>query len=277
MTLTKKVMECRIKLAKRNSGCSLSPEEVIAEALKHKVYVAFSGGRCSQAALHLAIQQSPDIPVVFNNTGVEYPETVKHVRFIAEKWRLNYHELRPDTTFWKIVDKHGFPQLRGLSRVAGRPRKPKCCELMKEAPARRFGKSGGYDGFVDGIRVEESRPRALGIFQKGLCYLAERDGLWKFHPVALLSLEELMAYVKREGIPLNPLYEPHLVGDPIPPGLSRIGCMPCTGFTTWREQLAEQNPKLFRFVNDSFQKYKGEPTLWEFYEQNDTCRQEPEI
>jgi len=41
--------------------------------------------------------------------------------------------------------------------------------------------------------------------------------------------------------------------------------------------IAEQNPKLFRMVNDAFQKNRGEPTLWEFYEQNDTCRQEPEI
>lgn len=155
MTLTKKVMDQRIRLAKRNPGCSLSPEEVIAEALKHKVYVAFSGGRCSQVALHLAIQQSPDIPVVFNNTGVEYPETVKHVRMIAEKWRLNYHELHPDTTFWEIVDKHGFPQLRGSVRVAGRPRKPKCCELLKEAPAKKFSKENGYEGFISGIRVEE--------------------------------------------------------------------------------------------------------------------------
>jgi len=187
VTLTQKVMDARRKLAMRHPNSSRSAEYIITEALKYKVYVAWSGGRCSTVALHLTLQQDPDIPVVFNMVG-----------------------------------------------------------------------------FISGIRVEESRPRALGIYQKGPYYKAKRDGLWKFHPVALWGMAKLMDYVNLHNIELNPLYEM---------GLPRVGCMPCTGFTQWREQLSTTKPRYYKWLNREYQKWAGEPTLWE-YENPLGCRQE---
>jgi len=267
MPLTPKVAEMRIKYASQHPTSSMTAEEVVAEALKHKVYVAWSGGRCSTVALHITLQLAPNIPVVFNNTGIEYPETVTYVRRIADEWRLNFHELHPDTTFWKIVEEYGFPQLRGKG-PKGRERKPMCCELLKEAPTKKFSKDHKLDGFITGIRVEESRPRMFGIAQRGLFYQASRDHIWKFHPIALWRLDKLMTYAKTNNIELNPLYELK--------GIPRIGCMPCTGFTTWREQLKKTNPRFYKWLNREVKKSEGEPTLWEFWEGPDTCRQDPE-
>lgn len=239
----------------------MTAEEIVAEALKHKIYVAWSGGRCSTVALHLTIQQDPDIPVVFNNTGVEYPETVKYVREMAEAWRLNFNELNPEANFWDLVKEHGFPQLRG-SGPKGRKRKPACCTYLKEAPANKFLKENGMDGYITGLRVEENRPRALVIFQKGVYYKANRDRIWRFHPVALWPLGKLMKYAKEHDIPLNPLYEQ---------GLPRVGCRPCTGFTTWRKQLSMISPKFYKWLNREYQKSMGEPTLWEYEDSYDIC------
>lgn len=258
---SKKVLAYRIRLASRHPTASMTAEEIIAEALKHKTYVAYSGGRCSQVALYLTIQQDPDIPVVFNNTGIEYPETVKHVRKTAEEWDLNYHELKPDANYWDLVKEHGFPQLRGSSKKK-RPRKPACCTYLKEAPANKFVKEHNMDGLITGIRVEENRPRALMVFQVGVFYKAVRDKLWKFHPVALWPLTKLMKFVKEENIELNPLYEK---------GLPRIGCMPCTGFSSWRQQLKMMNPAYFKWLNREVKKSEGEPTLWEYVDRYDIC------
>jgi len=258
---SKKVLAYRIRLASRHPTASMTAEEIIAEALKHKVYFAYSGGRCSQVALYLTIQQDPDIPVVFNNTGVEYPETVKHVRKTAKEWNLNYNELKPDANYWDLVKKHGFPQLRGSSKKK-RPRKPACCTYLKEAPANKFMKENGMDGYITGLRVEENRPRALVIFQKGVYYKAIRDNVWRFHPVALWPLTRLMKFVKEENIEINPLYER---------GLPRVGCMPCTGFSSWREQLKMMNPVYFKWLNREYQKSTGEPTLWEYEDRYDIC------
>ena len=123
-------------------------------------------------------------------------------------------------------------------------------------------KENEMDGYITGLRVEESRPRALVIFQKGVFYKANRDRIWRFHPVALMSLEELMKYAKDQNIPLNPLYEQ---------GLPRVGCMPCTGFITWREQLKMVNPTFYKWLNREYQKSVGEPTLWEYEDRYDLC------
>ncbi len=263
--LTPKVRAARIRLAMRHPNSAYTASHIIGEALKHKVYLAFSGGRCSTVALHLTLKQDPDIPVVFNNTGIEYPETVKYTREIAEKWDLNFHELKPEHNFWDLVKEHGFPQLRGSPAKKTRRRKPICCKLLKEAPGNKFRKANDLEGFITGIRVEESRPRALGVFQTGPYYLAKRDGIWKAHPVALWSIERLMEYVDIHDIPLNPLYAM---------GYTRVGCMPCTGFTSWRAQLQEHKPRFYKWLNREYQKSVGEPTLWEYEDFND-CRQEP--
>jgi len=245
----------------------MTPEEIIAKALKHNVYIAWSGGRCSTIALHYTIQQDPNIPVVFNNTGVEYPETVNYVRYMAEKWSLNFHELKPEANFWGLVKEYGFPQLRG-SGPKGRHRRPACCIYLKEAPGNKFLKENGMDGYITGIRVEESRPRALLIYQKGVYYKANSDGIWRFHPVALLTLNQIMEYANSHNIPLNPLYNR---------GLPRVGCRPCTGFIGWRKQLSQVNPRFYKWLNREYQKSKGEPTLWEFEDRYDICLENESI
>jgi len=47
------------------------------------VAVAFSGGRDSLVALHLTLQRRRDVKVVFVNTSIEFPETLKYIRELA--------------------------------------------------------------------------------------------------------------------------------------------------------------------------------------------------
>ncbi|MBM4570219.1 phosphoadenosine phosphosulfate reductase family protein [Rhodococcus hoagii] len=44
--------------------------------LRHDGYVAFSGGKDSMVALDLARRADPDVPVVFFDSGLEFPETL---------------------------------------------------------------------------------------------------------------------------------------------------------------------------------------------------------
>jgi len=69
-----------------------------------QVYVSFSGGKDSTALLYMVREMYPNIPAVFSNTGLEFPE----VRRFALS-QPNVVEIRPDTTFIDVVRKEGYP------------------------------------------------------------------------------------------------------------------------------------------------------------------------
>ncbi|RLI84590.1 hypothetical protein DRP07_00790, partial [Archaeoglobales archaeon] len=56
--------------------------DIINEALglTNNQAIAFSGGKNSLVALHIILKFKPDIKVVFCNTGVEYPQSLKFTR-----------------------------------------------------------------------------------------------------------------------------------------------------------------------------------------------------
>ena len=68
------------------------------------VAVAWSGGKDSTLVLYFVIQKFPKVPVIFNNTGVEYPETIAFVRDMTVAWNLNLIETKPVKTYRQRLD-----------------------------------------------------------------------------------------------------------------------------------------------------------------------------
>ena len=79
----------------------------IIEWYKHyggAVCVSFSGGKDSTVLLHIARQLFPDIPAVFSNTGLEYPEIQKFVKSCE-----NVDIVTPAMRFDEVVSTYGYP------------------------------------------------------------------------------------------------------------------------------------------------------------------------
>lgn len=68
------------------------------------VYVSFSGGKDSTVLLHLVRSMYPDVPAVFCNTGLEYPE----LRHFAESMP-NVDVIHPKMPFDQVIRKYGYP------------------------------------------------------------------------------------------------------------------------------------------------------------------------
>lgn len=67
-------------------------------------YISFSGGKDSTVLLHIARQIYPDIPAVFSNTGLEYPE----IRRFA-KAHDNVETVQPKIPYNEVISTYGYP------------------------------------------------------------------------------------------------------------------------------------------------------------------------
>lgn len=85
------------------------------------VYVSFSGGKDSTVLKHIVDGMYDDIPSVFVNTGLEYPEIQQFVREIkAGKYACFNPEveiIRPEMRFDEVIKQHGYPV---ISKVIAR-------------------------------------------------------------------------------------------------------------------------------------------------------------
>lgn len=74
-----------------------------------KVYVSFSGGKDSEVVLHLVRQMYGDqIPAVFVNTGLEFPQIRQHVLRLKEEWG-NIEIIQPELRFDQVIKQYGYP------------------------------------------------------------------------------------------------------------------------------------------------------------------------
>lgn len=68
------------------------------------VYVSFSGGKDSTVLLHIVRSLFPDVPAVFSNTGLEYPELQKFVKQFD-----NVTTIYPRIKFTEVITEYGYP------------------------------------------------------------------------------------------------------------------------------------------------------------------------
>jgi phosphoadenosine phosphosulfate reductase len=247
--LSSKVEDARINYAKKRmefKGLKIyQAQELVEEAVKRhkdKVAVCCSFGSCSVVVLHLALKFKSDIKVIFNNTGVEYPETIEYKNRLQQIWDLNLIETKPIKSFWQCVKEYGFPEPRvtyAKSKV-GRTYLPKCCYYLKDLPLKKACEEFGIEAVLTGVRAAESHVRMFTIAQKGMVYFTKRyGGIWRYHPIALWTQEDVWKYLRNNNIPINPVYLK---------GIPRSGCMPCTGYLHWEKYLSKTNPKLYRYI-----------------------------
>ena len=78
-----------------------------------QVYVSFSGGKDSTALKHIVDSMYDDVPAVFVNTGLEYPEIQQFVRSIKagkyDCFNSDVEIIRPEMRFDEVINKYGYP------------------------------------------------------------------------------------------------------------------------------------------------------------------------
>ena len=255
--------------------------DVIREFVEHEgengVYVSFSGGKDSLVCLHLVRSIYPEVPAVFANTGIEFPEQVKFVRSFP-----NVIEVHPIKHFPKIIKEDGivYPSkevamyvrdakkgcryavngIKGLDKYGKENRykarfkkwaylmdcgvkiSPDCCKLMKEKPLRDYEEQNSKSPII-GTRAEESFRRAVGWMKSGCNSFAVNRA--KSTPLSLWMESDVLRYIDENGIKMSPMY--------IYGGMKRTGCMFCPvpiahGDYTNIEYARIHYPKIFETI-----------------------------
>lgn len=198
--------------------------------------VAFSAGKDSTVLLHLVRQYRPNVLVIYGNTTIEFPECIRFARWLRKEWHLNFYEARPEVTFWWIIKEYGWPlmgktygvggvahkssrkqffdDLNSRGELSGQyaiqaqvPISSACCTFLKERPSQKLQRELGVDGVFLGIMASESRRRMFNFLEYGEWYYPKSQRIWKCHPLAIWTDEDIWAYIHRYGIRYADLYD----------------------------------------------------------------------
>lgn len=183
-----------------------------------------SFGAESVALLHLASRVSKDLPILFIDTEMLFPETLTYQRDVARKLGLR------KVTIIRAADLATHDPDGTLHRSDP----DACCALRKSAPLQQA--LAGFDGWITGRKRFQSGTRAqLPHFE------TEAAGnRIKVNPLAFWAPGDVQEYITENNLPRHPL---------VAQGYPSIGCMPCTSKVTpgedpragrWRNQSKEE-------------------------------------
>ena len=182
------------------------------------VYLSFSGGKDSTVLLDICKRLYPDIPAVFCDTGLEYPEVRQFALDRADV------VLKPKMSFKKVIDTYGYPipskeqalfirqarhsteHMREIRLGDGRysvSRKwyplltapfevsEKCCNVMKKEPFAQYGKESGRKR-ITAMMAGESSIRERSYMRLGCNSF---KGAQRSMPMAFWLEQDVLRYI----------------------------------------------------------------------------------
>ncbi len=163
--------------------------------------------------VHMLLQEKPDIPVLFLETGYHFPETIEYRDQITKDWKLKLINLEAEQSVADQEAQFGILNQTDPS---------KCCALRKVGPL--FDGLADYDIWFTALRRDQSPTRAnlqeVEEFKiKSGKKAPQGKDLQKIAPLASWNSRDVYQYMKKHQIPELSLYEK---------GYTSIGCQPCT-------------------------------------------------
>lgn len=254
-------LEDKIKFSKRRI------KEWIERYGEDGCYVSFSGGKDSTVLLHLVRSVCQNVPAVFVDTGLEYPEIKAFVKTFD-----NIEVIRPKMMFNEVLDKYGFPivskevsecvdqarkalvsdkyQYR-LSKLLGTAKDKngnlskyncskwkflldapfkisnQCCTIMKKTPAHLYHRQTGRVPII-GTMAVESRLRTQQYLKQGCNGFDNK--IPTSTPIAFWTEQDILAYIDKFNLSIASVYREVKQledGTWITTGCKRTGCMFC--------------------------------------------------
>lgn len=199
-----------------------------------QVYVSFSGGKDSTVLKHIVDSMYNDVPAVFVNTGLEYPEIQKFAMS-----QPNVVTVRPKMRFDEVIKKHGYPVIskRVSAYISTAKRNPdsqrarwirgddwtkfvtggkytylidsdfpisaNCCDIMKKKPAIEYQKETGRKPIL-AVMACESVNRANMWMKNGCNGFDMKKPV--SNPMSFWTEQDVLHYIKKYNVPYCSVY-----------------------------------------------------------------------
>lgn len=255
-----------------------------------KCYVSLSKGKDSLVLLAIARKLYIDIPVVFCDTGLEYPE-VKNLPIDGVE------VIRPDVSFKDVIEQKGYPvvskevaqtvykarkgqsdaiaKLNGtrIDRKTGKLSQfniPKykylldapfkishlCCDELKKKPFKRYEKRTGNKPIL-ATMADESVLRRTNWIRYGCNSFEGKRTISQ--PMSFWTEQDVLEYICRTGISIPSVYGDIVFenGKYITTGVNRTGCIFCLfglkydGPENRFDKLKISHPQLYKYCMEN--------------------------
>lgn len=160
--------------------------------------------------IHHAVSNGLPIPVFTLDTGLLFPETVALKARLEAFFGIGIEAVTPEKT----------PEEQGkeFGGELWTTQPDLCCTLRKVMPLQR--KLAKLSAWITGLRRQQSSERGKTAIVERYRFDVLRDlYILKLNPMATWTRDAVWEYLKRHGIPYNPLHDR---------GYRSIGCWPCT-------------------------------------------------
>ncbi len=162
--------------------------------------------RAGNVLCHMLWKLEANVPVLFVDTGVLFPETLATRDAIASRYGLEVVTLSPRQTMEEQTAEHGVLYLS----VDGQQQ---CCHARKTEPLLQVADQ--YDALFSSLRRTDGGARA----NVPILAVDPESNTLRINVMATMSAADLETYLEEEDVIVNPL---HAQGYPT------IGCIRCT-------------------------------------------------
>ena len=213
-----------------------------------QVYISFSGGKDSTVLKHIVDSMYDDIPSVFINTGLEYPEIQKFA--MSQK---NVVTVRPEMRFDEVIKKYGYPVVsKEVAQTVWEAKKNiktgkytyrikklngelldkngkyssynipkwkflldapydishKCCDVMKKRPAKTYERKTGRKAIIGTLASESTLRKTQWVKYGCNAFESKRP---TSQPLSFWTEQDILHYIKQFDVPYCSVY-----GDIVP-------------------------------------------------------------
>ena len=231
-----------------------------------QVYVSFSGGKDSTVLKHIVDSMYDDVPSVFVNTGLEYPEIQCFVKDIkAGKhpcFSPNVEIVRPKIRFDDVLKKYGYLVIsKRVSAYIGTAKKnpdsmrakwlrgeewtkfvtggkytylidspfpisDQCCNVMKKKPVKNYAKQTGRKPMTAQMACE-SVSREMEWIKHGCNGFDMKEPI--SNPMSFWTEQDILHYIKQFNVPYCSVYGDIQVKNPENTGKGQINMIDYLG------------------------------------------------